>query len=175
MTSQQLKMACAWGLLGACAPALAMADGGQTVKAKLGGYNEVPTISSTGNGRFSATIDDVAGTISYELTYRALEGNALQSHIHVGQTHTSGGISAFICTNIGNAPSPTVPTCPVTEGTVTGIIRASDVVGPNAQGIAPGEFAELVAAIRAGSAYVNVHTNKVPSGEIRGQIKSSDD
>jgi hypothetical protein len=34
----------------------------------------------------------------------------------------------------------------------------------------PGEFAELVAAIRAGRAYANVHSDKVPAGEIRGQI-----
>lgn len=173
MISQRLKKACAWGLL-AGVPTLALADGGETVKAKLSGYNEVPAVLSTGSGRFSAKINSVAGTITYELTYRALEGSALQSHIHIGQTHTSGGISAFVCTNLGNAPGP-VPACPTTEGSVTGTIQAGDVVGPNAQGIAPGEFAELVAAIRAGAAYVNVHTNKIPSGEIRGQIKSSED
>jgi hypothetical protein len=39
-----------------------------------------------------------------------------------------------------------------------------------AQGIAAGEFGELVAALRAGRAYANVHTTKFPPGEIRGQI-----
>lgn len=175
MISQKLKKAYALGLLASCIPALAMADAGQTAKAKLVGYNEVPAISSTGNGRFSAKIDEAAGTIAYEMTYSALEGGALQSHIHIGQTHTSGGISAFLCTNLGNAPSASVPACPTTEGTIAGTIQAGDVVGPNAQGIAPGEFAELVAAIRAGAAYVNIHTSKVPSGEIRGQLKSSED
>lgn len=166
----------ALGLVGALvvslAPTLASAD---TVKAKLSGYNETPAVSSTGGGRFSAKIDSTAGTINYEMTYSGLEGSALQSHIHIGQTHTSGGISAFLCTNLPNAPTAAVPACPTTAGTVSGTIQAGDVIGPNAQGIAPGEFAELVAAIRAGAAYVNVHTSKVPSGEIRGQIKSSDD
>jgi hypothetical protein len=54
---------------------------------------------------------------------------------------------------------------------VTGTILASDVGGPVAQGIAPGELAELLQAIRAGVTYANVHTNKHPSGEIRGAIE----
>jgi hypothetical protein len=44
-------------------------------------------------------------------------------------------------------------------------------VGPAAQGIAAGEFAELVRAIKAGATYVNVHSSLFPTGEIRGQIK----
>jgi hypothetical protein len=46
-----------------------------------------------------------------------------------------------------------------------------NVIGPAAQGIAPAEFAELVAATRAGAACVNVHSSKFPAGEIRGQLK----
>lgn len=175
MISQRLKKACALALLAGGVPALAMANGERTIKTKLIGYKEVPAVSSSGNGRFSARIDEAAGTLTYELTYRALEGNALQSHIHLGETHTNGGISVFLCTNLGNAPSAAVPTCPTPEGTVTGTIQASDVIGPNAQGIAPGEFAELIAAIRAGATYVNVHTSRVPAGEIRGQLKSPSD
>jgi hypothetical protein len=45
-------------------------------------------------------------------------------------------------------------------------------VGPTGQGIAAGEFAELVRAIKAGRTYVNVHTTKYPGGEIRGQIRA---
>ena len=39
-------------------------------------------------------------------------------------------------------------------------------------GTRAGETAELAAALRAGLAYVNVHTNLSPAGEIRGQINS---
>lgn len=175
MLIREAKTLCACALIAGLLPAVAGAGADKIVKAKLSGYNEVPSISSAASGRFTAKIDTATGTIAYEMTYNGLEGSALQSHIHIGQTHVSGGISAFLCTNLNNAPSAAVPACPVTSGTVSGTIQASDVVGPNAQGIAPGEFAELVAAIRTGAAYVNVHTSKVPSGEIRGQIKSSDD
>jgi hypothetical protein len=44
------------------------------------------------------------------------------------------------------------------------------VVGPSGQGIEPGEFDELVAAVRAGRTYANVHSTKYPAGEIRAQL-----
>jgi hypothetical protein len=44
------------------------------------------------------------------------------------------------------------------------------VIGPSGQGIDPGEFNELVRAMRAGVTYANVHTEKHGTGEIRGQI-----
>jgi hypothetical protein len=53
---------------------------------------------------------------------------------------------------------------------VTGTIVPTDVIGPVGQGIAAGEFDELVAAMRAGRAYANVHSTKFPGGEVRGQI-----
>ena len=86
----------------------------------------------------------------------------------------AGGISIWLC-GTPALPGPTgTPACGgPRDGTVTGTLTAAGVVGPNAQGIAPGEFAELVAAIKAGVAYANVHSSKFGSGEIRGQL--SDD
>jgi len=44
------------------------------------------------------------------------------------------------------------------------------VIGPSSQGVAAGEFDELIRAIRAGATYVNVHSTLYPPGEIRAQI-----
>jgi CHRD domain-containing protein len=146
------------------------ADGGNTIRARLIGYEETPaSLSTTGRGDFRARIDDASQTITYRLSYSNLEGTStLAAHIHLGQRRTTGGVSAFLC---GGGDKPA---CPATAGTVTGVIDAADVIGPAGQGIAAGEFNELVRAIRSGYTYANVHTNKYPSGEIRGQIRGDD-
>jgi CHRD domain-containing protein len=144
--------------------------GPNRVRATLSGYEETPsTLSTAGHGKFKAVIDDRAMTIEYELSFDDLEGGAaLAAHIHLGQRATSGGVSAFLC------GGGTKPPCPPAGGTVTGTIVPSDVIGPTAQGIAPGEFDELVRAIRAGFTYANVHSTARPGGEIRGQIQARD-
>jgi hypothetical protein len=150
---------------------LASATGGKkNLKSdELTGYQENPDVSSTGSGSFRATIDDDAQTITYELSYSALEGgNALFAHIHFGKRAVNGGVSAFLC---GGGDKPP---CPATDGTVTGVIDAADIVGPAGQGIEPGSFDELVAAMRAGHTYVNVHTPRWPGGEIRAQNNDRD-
>jgi hypothetical protein len=137
------------------------------VTASLTGYEETPnTISSPANGSFTATIDEAADppTIHYTLTITPLTGSVLFAHVHFGARATSGGVAAFLCGGGGK------PACPQTGGTATGTITPADVIGPTGQGIAPGEWDELVAAIRAGVAYANVHSSTWTGGEIRGQI-----
>jgi hypothetical protein len=137
---------------------------------KLTGFEEDPSaLSTTGSGSVRVRIDDNKQELSYRLTFSNLEAPVTQSHIHFGGRAQSGGISVFLCSNLGNGPAGT-PACPEAGGTVSGTLTAAAVVGPAAQGIAPGEFAELVAAIRNGTAYANVHSQKYPAGEIRGQL-----
>jgi len=165
-------VALAIGLSFACSDVLA-----QTVRTKLHGYQEVPAVSSPGSGEFRAKIDRDAGTIYYELEFNGLQGTAIMSHIHVGQHGVNGGISVWLCQSTTNPAPPavaaSVPTCPGTGGNVNGMLMSSSVIGPTGQLITAGEFDELVAAIRAGVTYVNVHTTAVPAGEIRGQIGSN--
>ena len=76
------------------------------------------------------------------------------------------------CAERLRSPGPAgTPACEeARQGVITGPIEAADVVGPSGQGILAGEFAELVAAMRAGKAYANVHSATFGGGEIRGQI-----
>lgn len=137
---------------------------------KLTGYEEDPmALSTTGSGRFSIRINDKKQEITYQLSYGALEGTVTQSHIHFGGKAQSGGISTFLCSNLGNGPAGT-QACPAAPATISGTIRAADVIGPTAQGITTGQFDELVKAIRAGATYANVHSTLYPGGEIRGQL-----
>ena len=79
----------------------------------------------------------------------------------------------FLCSNLGNGPAGT-QACPAAGGTITGTIRPADILGgAAAQGLAAGEFQELVKAIRGGATYVNVHSVDRPLGEIRAQLNES--
>ena len=150
-----------------CVGGLAWADddgGRKSFKADLDGYQEFPAVFSTGTGEFEARI--VGNTIEYELSYENLEGaTTTQAHVHFGKRSDSGGVSFFLC---GGGDKPP---CPPDSGTVTGVVDPTDIIGPTNQGIAPGEFEEIVRAMRDGVTYANVHTDKHPGGEIRGQIK----
>ena len=143
------------------------------VRERLTGYQEDPlALSTTGTGDFRARIGP-GDKITYSLHYSSLEGTVTQAHIHLGGKAQSGGISVFFCSNLGNGPAGT-QACPPAPATVTGTIRPADVIGPVAQGIDPGQFAELAAAIRAGTTYVNVHSTKYQGGEIRAQLDHGD-
>jgi len=139
-----------------------------SMRAVLHGYNETPAVSSTGSGEFRARVDRADTELTYELEYFDLEGAATAAaHVHLGQTGVAGGVSFFLCGGGGK------PDCPATSGSVTGTVTETDVIGPSGQGIAPGEFAEILRAMRSGVTYVNVHTTKHPGGEIRGQIRDN--
>jgi CHRD domain len=159
---------------------VALADNSGRFDAKLTGYEEIPTLSTSGTGSFTARLnhdeDEIAYTLSYQGPFDAnpAGGTVTQAHIHLGARAFNGNISAFLCTNLGNGPVGT-PACPSSPGTVSGVITAAQIVGPAGQGIAAGEFAELVRALRAGAAYANIHTTTFAPGEIRGQISDNDE
>lgn len=151
-------------------------DDFRRLRADLIGVNEVTSVSTVASGKFKAEINKDETAIDWELSYEDLEGAVQQAHIHFGQKHTNGGITVFLCTNLGNGPAGNQP-CPPSPATITGTIMAADV-SPNipatqaarTQGINTGELAELIRAIRAGATYANVHSTTWPGGEIRDQI-----
>lgn len=165
-----MKKTIAFLLLLSCVAAAANAKN-RKASADLIGVEEVPAISTSAGGTFSANIASNEESFTFTLSYHDLRGAATQSHIHFGQKSVNGGIVVFFCSNLGNGPAGT-PACPTTTGTVTGTVTAANVVATAApQGIAANEFARVIAAIKSGTVYVNVHSDKFPGGEIRGQLK----
>ncbi len=157
------------GLASFFSTAYAMEPENAVVKlsATLTGYASVPSISTNAKGTLKAAINSDRTVVDYTFQYTNLEGGpAGAAHIHLGQTHTNGGVIVFFC------GGGTKPACsPAASDTVIGAFTAADVTGPAAQGISPGEFEEFLRALETGNTYAQIHNARFPMGEIRGQIR----
>ena len=169
MGKKWIAIAIALTVVGLALPVTVAAAPGPPAQAKLNGFEEVPVILTGGQGQFRFKIE--GDTIEWELRYSSLRGSVQQAHIHIAQPDVNGGVAVFLCTNLGNGPAGT-QACPAPPATISGVADAGDVVGAaSAQGLAAGEFARLLVALRSGNTYANVHSDLFPNGEIRGQIK----
>jgi hypothetical protein len=181
-TGVVVAMTVAGALMVGALASFAVADSGNRnfdANRLLGAF-EVPAISTTGRGSFEARLQNDT-TVSYTLRWSGLQAAPTQAHIHFGQKDVNGGISVWLCEGAMPAPASVAddtPACPASgsapfSGSVTDTFDASEVVGPAGQGITgatQAEFEELLAAIRAGLTYANVHSATFGGGEIRGQI-----
>ncbi|MDH5212207.1 MAG: CHRD domain-containing protein, partial [Betaproteobacteria bacterium] len=111
-------------------------DSRRMLKAQLHGYNEVASVSTTGSGEFRAKVGRDGASFEYELSFRDLEGDVTQAHIHFGQAGVNGGITIWLC-GTASLPGPGgTPSCQgPREGTASRIVTAADVIGPAGQGI----------------------------------------
>jgi hypothetical protein len=145
--------------------ALAGSGNGQAFHAKLDGYQEIPTISSSATGSLTLNLDSSGTSLAYSLTYTALQGgNAIAAHIHLGRPGIAGSVAAYLCGGGGK------PACPARGGTMSGTIGAANVLAIPAQGLGAHDFAALLRTIRNQATYVNVDSVTFPGGEIRGEI-----
>lgn len=143
---------------------------GLTFLAQLSGFQEVPTVATSGRGTLQL---DMIGNdaMQYTLSYSGLQSPVQQAHIHVAQAGVNGSIVIWLCGTTALPGPAGTPTCPQ-AGTVQGTITAANVIaGATAsQQLGAGEFGKVLSALRASTAYANVHTVASPGGEIRGQI-----
>ena len=155
---------------------LAIAGGGKKKVSgdPMIGYQEVPAVSSAGSGSFHATINKDDTSFDWTLSYGGeFNGAITQSHIHFAQRSVNGGITVFLRSNLGNGPAGT-QACPPPPATISGTATAATMVNTAAaQGLAAGEFDELLDAIRAGRTYANLHTTTQPGGEVRAQVNDN--
>jgi uncharacterized protein YunC (DUF1805 family) len=128
----------------------------------LSGENQVPAMTSTVTG--TATIDLLEdGTIEYAVALVNPDGVALLgaagAHIHCGASGENGPAVAFLAQPVdgGMLTSPFE---------VSGVLDDSSIVDDTCGAT----IAMLYASIKAGGAYINIHSTENPSGEVRGQI-----
>jgi hypothetical protein len=128
-------------------------------KADLSGNDEVPGVNTPAKGEAKFSLSNDGKVLSYTLVVRDIE-NPTVAHIHIGKSGHNGQPVA----NIFNGPKR--------KGKVRGNISQSSLTANDLKGAFKGKsINELVALIKSGDAYVNVHTDAYPDGEIRGQIK----
>ena len=135
-------------------------------RANLRGREEVPLTLSAARGTLALTVNDIDTSVHFVLEYSGLLTVVTAAHIHVGQPNVNGGVTVFFCGGGGR------PACPQ-EGTVEGDFTANDVLALTSQQLDLHNLPKLLAAIRAGRTYGNVHTLTSPGGEIRGQIRAT--
>lgn len=138
---------------------LGMAASHGEFKAKLVGKEEVPAVKTKATGEVDFKLSKDGKEITYTLKLKGIE-NAKAAHIHAGKRGEEG------------APVVGLFGGPKKEGKFSGVlakgtIMDKDLVGP----LAGKTIGDLVELIKSGGAYVNVHTDKYPNGEVRGQVK----
>lgn len=135
-------------------------------RAELTGFEEVPPVLTRASGSFRASLNPDGESLSYELSFSNLSTPSTAAHIHFAQRRVNGPIIAFLCGGDNK------PDCPELGGTINGVITSEDILAIPEQGLAAGDFAGFLRIMRAGVAYVNVHSTMHPAGEIRGQVRS---
>jgi CHRD domain-containing protein len=123
----------------------------------LNGKNEVPShpdVTATGISGF--IVNSGNSKVWYQIEAEGLKG-VTQAHIHSGKVGENGPVVATLFK--GSKDS-------VNGALVQGSITADKLEGP----LKGKSISDLVNLIDKSSAYVNVHTQSFPDGEIRGQI-----
>ena len=145
-------------------------DGEDHFNPKLLGENENPPRVTPAHGRAVFHVSDDGQSVSYILVVNDIT-NVRQSHIHLAAPGVNGPIVVFL---YGPVPAGGGP---IDGEIASGTFTAANFIGP----LAGHPMSDLLAAMRGGKAYVNVHTDDgvppantgpgdFPGGEIRGQL-----
>jgi len=130
-----------------------------TFSAKMTGKDVVPAVMTKAHGTAHFKLSKDGKELTYTLVVKNIE-NVTAAHIHTGTKGESGEPVAGLFAG------------PKKEGKFSGelakgTIMDKDLIGP----LAGKTLGDLVTMIKDKQAYVHVHTDKYPDGEIRGQIK----
>jgi Cu/Zn superoxide dismutase len=132
----------------------------ETYTAVLTGAKEQPAVQTSATGNGTVTLSADRNTITYTVTFTGLTSNAIAAHIHGPFDPAAQTGGAPVILPFANVPSST-------SGTITGSANRQSVLQNNVS------FDSLVALLRNGKAYVNVHSVNYKPGEIRDQLQKS--
>jgi hypothetical protein len=141
----------------------AFAKNNRNFVAHLSGGQEVHEVDTKAQGQAIFHISKDGHSIDYKLIVANIE-NVRMAHIHLAPAGVNGPVVAWLY--------PSAPPAQLIPGRSSGIlaqgtITADDLVGP----LAGQSLDDLIEAMSTGNAYVNVHTDQYPPGEVRGQIR----
>ena len=124
--------------------------------ANLTGQQEVPPVDTQATGQ-AILVQNIPQnqTVHYFVNVTGIQG-ATQGHIHSGAEGENGPIVVTLFKFDS----------PQNEVFVKGNITANNLEGQMQGKTIP----DLIAAMKNGSTYVNVHTEQNPDGEVRGQL-----
>ena len=141
-----------------------------TFTGTLSGANENPAITTQGTGTFTITLDTSTKLLTWDIQVSGLDSTITAAHIH-GPWLPPNGTNANVILNF--APTNTqIPGATFTglatakSGRAQGSLTLAAAILGN--GVSGDSLSKL---LLAGRAYLNVHTLKNPSGEVRAQVK----
>ena len=123
------------------------------------GQQEVPPVDTQAVGEAILTQDLPQNqTMHYYVNVTGIQG-VTQGHIHSGAEGENGPIVVTLF----NFDSPQ-----------NEVLQDSNFTASNLEGPMQGKtMQDLIAAMKNGSTYINVHTEQNPNGEIRGQLMNT--
>lgn len=131
----------------------------EAFSAMLSGGEEVPPIDTAATGVASFTVEG-GESIKYDVNVTGMD-KVTAAHIH----NAPKGENGEVIVTLFKADSPT--------GQISGSLANGSITASNLEGQMQGSpFRDIIRALELGEAYVNVHTEKNPNGEIRGQISA---
>lgn len=131
----------------------------KSFKATLSGSEETPPVMSPAKGEATFTLGKDGKELTYKVTISGIE-NVTAAHIHAGKKGKEGPVAVVLYAG------------PKKEGAFSGTLASGEITAKDLKGSLAGKpLSALVAMIRSGDAYVNVHTTQHAPGEIRGQIQ----
>ncbi len=139
--------------------------------AKLDGASEAPPNASTGTGTSTVYLDLAAHTLRVTFSFTGLVSPTTVAHIH-GPTSTAGAGTAGVMTMtpsfFGFPVGVTSGSYDTTFDTDVAATYNPTFIANFGGGTVAGAEVALAAALAGGKAYLNIHSQDYPGGEIRG-------